>query len=192
MKLLVERLSSTPTRFHFEADSAWWAALRPREAGLPTQLALPLAFELSAHCMGHDLYLEGSAAGELELECSRCLARYRHGLREPFRLVLEPAGARVPADPEAAQALARDGMCLGSDLETGWYRGSEVHLGHFFLEVIALALPVKPLCREDCPGLCSRCGADLGQGPCGCSDARPDSPFAALAALRTGLRGGKS
>jgi uncharacterized protein len=192
MKLLVDRLTSTPAPFRFEADSGWWAAHMPREAGLPQELASPFRFELDAHRMGDDLYLEGRAEGALELECSRCLARYRHGLREPFRLVLEPAGARVPADPEGAQALARDGLCLGDDLEAGWYRGSEIHLGHFFLEVIALALPVKPLCREDCPGLCPRCGAGLGQGPCGCSEARPGSPFAALAALRSGLRGGES
>ncbi len=192
MKLLVDRLSSTPTRFRFEADSGWWAAHMRREAGLPQELPEAFVFELSAHLMGEDLYLEGAASGALELECSRCLARYRHGLREPFRLVLEPAGARVPADPEGALALARDGLCLGSEFEAGWYRGSEVHLGPFFLEVIALVLPVKPLCREDCPGLCPRCGADLSQGPCGCGDARPDSPFAALAPLRAVLRGGKS
>jgi uncharacterized protein len=192
MKLLVDRLTSTPARLRFEADTAWWASQMGPGAGLPRELAEPFVFELLAHRMGDDLYLEGSATGALELECSRCLARYRHGLRESFRLVLEPAGERVPADPESAQALARDGLCLGSELEAGWYRGSEVHLGRFFLEVIALALPVKPLCREECPGLCPRCGADLSQGPCGCASARPDSPFAALAGLRPGLRGGKS
>ena len=50
--------------------------------------------------------------------------------------MLEPAGARVPGDPEAAQALARDGLCLGDELETGWYRGSEVQLDSVCLELI--------------------------------------------------------
>ena len=33
---------------------------------------------------------------------------------------------------------------------------------------IFLTYPVKYLCREECPGLCTRCGANLNQGPCGC------------------------
>jgi uncharacterized protein len=103
--------------------------------------------------------------------------------------VLEPAGTRVPGDPEAAQALARDGLCVGDELETGWYRGSEVQLDSVCFELISLALPVQPLCREDCAGLCPRCGADRNTTSCDCdAQPRPDSPFAALASLR-GTRG---
>jgi uncharacterized protein len=128
--------------------------------------------------------------GAFDLECGRCLARYRQPLRESFRLVLEPAGTRVPGDPEAAQALARDGLCLGDELETGWYRGAEIQVDSLCLELIALALPVQPLCREDCAGLCPRCGADRNTTPCECAELRPESPFAALASLR-GTRGGR-
>lgn len=35
-------------------------------------------------------------------------------------------------------------------------------------EAIIIALPSHPLCRAACRGLCSRCGADLNQGPCSC------------------------
>jgi uncharacterized protein len=51
-------------------------------------------------------------------------------------------------------------------------------------EWISLALPVKPLCREDCAGLCPRCGADRNETACGCTETVRSSPFAALAALR--------
>ena len=113
MKILVERLTATPTLFELEADTSWWRAFMPAHRDLPRELDEPLRFRLHAHCMGQDLYLEGSVEGGLELECGRCLARYRQALREPFRLVLEPAGARQPADPEGAEALARDSVCLG-------------------------------------------------------------------------------
>ena len=142
--------------------------------------------------MGEDLYLEGSVEGRLELECGRCLARYGHRLREPFRLVLEPAGSRRPADPEGAEALERDGVCLGEEIEVGWYRGTEIDLGAVLFEVVALALPVKPLCRDECAGLCSRCGVDLNLGPCGCPEIETGSPFAVLKALREGDTGGES
>jgi uncharacterized protein len=95
----------------------------------------------------------------------------------------------VPADPEAAEALHKEGLCLGDEPEVGWYQGGEVHLDSLCLEVISLALPVQPLCREECPGLCSRCGAELAEGPCGCDEARPNSPFAVLAALRDETEG---
>jgi uncharacterized protein len=186
MQILVDRLTATPTPLHFEAGSGWWRQHMPPRSDLPRDLPIPFQVTGAVHRMGEDVYLEGCVEGGLELECSRCLARYGHRLREPFRLVLEPAGSRVPADPEAAEALARDGLCLGDEFETGWYRGGEIHLDSVCLEVISLALPVKPLCRETCAGLCVQCGADLNAGACGCREATPKSPFDVLAALRDG------
>jgi uncharacterized protein len=191
MKIPVERLTETPTAFELEAGDAWWASHMPPHRTLPSGLAEPLRVRVWGHRMAEDeIYLEGTVEGELELECGRCLARYRHALREPFRLVLEPAGLRQPADPAEAAALARDGVCLGEDIEAGWYRGTQIDLGAFLLEVVALALPVKPLCREDCRGLCPRCGADRNQGGCSCPEIATHTPFAALLARREGTTRG--
>jgi uncharacterized protein len=190
MRILVDRLTATPTELSFEIDAAWWRSALPELAELSRALLAPVEFRLAAHRMGEDVYIQGSAEGALELECSRCLKRYRHVLREPFRLVLEPAGDRSPADPEAAEALASDGVCLGDEIEAGWFRGNEIRLGAFFREVISLALPVKPLCAEDCAGLCPHCGIDLGVATCDCREAKPGSPFAVLAALRDRPTGG--
>jgi len=184
MQLRVDPLTTTPTSVHFEAGSGWWHARMPPNPGLPPDLADPIALDVTVSRQGDEIHLEGVVGGELELECSRCLARYRHPLHETFRLVLEPAGSRTPTDPEASQALASDGLCLDDDFETGWYRGNELHLDALCLEVISLGLPVKPLCREDCAGLCARCGADLNEAACGCGPVAQESPFAVLGALR--------
>jgi uncharacterized protein len=88
--------------------------------------------------------------------------------------------------------LARDGLCLGEDVETGWYRGLEIKLGPFFHEVVMTALPVKPLCREDCAGLCPRCGGDRNQVACDCPEFEKPSPFAVLETLRDGLLRGEN
>jgi len=190
MKLSVERLTATPTPFAYEEGTSWWCARMPAERGLPRELPEPFRVEGRAYQNGEDVVLEGCLEGSLELECARCLARYRHRLREPFRLVLEPAGMRVPAEPEASAALVRDGLCLSDEFELGWYRGSEIQLDSVCLEVISLALPVKPLCRDDCAGLCPRCGADRNEAACACVEAAPESPFAVLAALRSESTGG--
>jgi uncharacterized protein len=162
----------------------------PREASIPREVVEPFRVTGNAYRGGgsEEIVLEGMLTAAFELECARCLARYRHPLREPFRFVLEPAGLRTPAEPEAAGALVRDGMCLADEVGLGWYRGSEIQLDSVCLELVSLALPVKPLCREDCAGLCPRCGADRNDAPCGCSEAASKSPFAVLAARR-GERG---
>jgi uncharacterized protein len=188
MKILVDRLSTTPEHYAFRANEAWWRQRVP-PGDSPGELVDAFEVDVDAHLMGADILFSGNLRGVLELECGRCLTRYRHALQEDFQLVAEPAGTRVPADPEAAVALREEGLCLGDEPEVGWYQGGEIHLDSLCLEVISLALPVQPLCRESCPGLCSRCGAELAEGPCGCDEARPNSPFAVLAALRDETEG---
>jgi uncharacterized protein len=183
MKLLVDRLGASPTAFAFEGDAAWWAEGAPSSEWEPRPTG-PVRFELEAYKMGEDVHLSGQASAELACACSRCLARYGHALREPFRIVLEPAAGRSPADPEGAAALARDGMWVGDELDAGWYRGSEIDLTRFLREVVALALPVQPLCREDCAGLCPRCGADRNVERCACAEEKSTSPFAVLRRLK--------
>ena len=184
MKILLDRLTESPTCYRFEADPGWWGQAQTILPELAQAGPGTFEFEVAAHRMGADIYLEGLICGELALGCSRCLARYRQPLRESFRLILEPAGERVPADPQAAAALVRDGLCLVDELETGWFRGREIDLGAFFLEWVTLAVPVQPLCREDCRGLCPRCGVDRNVESCGCEEVRPSSPFAILRGLR--------
>jgi len=189
LKIAVERLSDTPQTFSFEAGDGWLCehmGVGPEDVARPVA---PVQIGLKAHTMADDVYLEGALSGQLDAECSRCLARYRHALRDEFRLVLEPARDRTPADPESAERLARSGLCLGEELEAGWYRGGVIQLDGFFAEVISLALPVKPLCKEDCAGLCPRCGVNRNEESCECVNIEPSSPFAVLATLRNGSSG---
>ena len=160
MKVLVDRLSATPAPLEFEATPEWFRERTETATSAEEILAEPVAISLEASLIGADLLIEGRAEGHLELACGRCLKRYRAPIREPFRLVLEPAGARVPADPEGAESLAGDGLYLSDELEAGWFRGPEIRLDRFVAELIALAIPTWPVCREDCSGLCPHCGID--------------------------------
>ena len=96
MKLLVDRLGASPTALTFEGDAAWWAEGAPASEWEPRPTG-PMRFELEAYKMGEDVHLSGQASAELACACSRCLARYGHALREPFRIVLEPAAGRSRA-----------------------------------------------------------------------------------------------
>ncbi len=188
MQLHVDRLKDTPSGFQFEPDPGWWEEAQAVMPELTPPVPEPIRIEGEAYRMGEDVYLEGRLTGQVELGCGRCLERYCHVLSEPFRLVLEPVGDRVPAEPQMAEALARSGVGLSDELEAGWFRGPVLDLGAYFREVVALALPFQPLCREACKGLCPRCGADRNRTACGCAETRPHSPFAALEVLRGGRR----
>jgi uncharacterized protein len=58
-----------------------------------------------------------------------------------------------------------------------------IDLGPLVRDAIVLDLPMAPLCREDCAGLCPQCGADRNEGPCGCVAPR-DARWANLDVLR--------
>ncbi len=59
----------------------------------------------------------------------------------------------------------------------------KVELDELLREDVLLDLPGKFLCREDCKGLCPRCGKNLNQGDCGCPKQEVDPRLAALQAL---------
>ena len=110
------------------------------------------------------LVLEGSARSLLELQCDRCGKSFS---REK-RVALDSLVAQELEDEE------NDDIVL---LDHG-----EVDLDEVFTTAVVLDMDTTHLCREDCKGLCHRCGADLNEGPCGCKP-EVDPRFAALAQL---------
>ena len=152
------------------------------------ELAIPLAdldrvplVELSpVRFSGEVAAIEGgfSVAGRLaysgSLECSRCLAPYPFSVDEDFSLVLYPH--------KAGQAPERE---LGRDeLDVSFYDAPEVPVRPIVEERIQMAVPMKPLCREDCAGLCPTCGADRNRGDCGCRTETTDPRWEALSKLK--------
>jgi uncharacterized protein len=187
-KLPVERLSEKAEAFRFEATGEWWNAREREDEREICEVEEPFVFELEVRRIGEGVLLQGRLDGKVTLECSRCAKRYPHSLRDEFRLMLEPEQGPEPTDPEGERGLAESGVCLGEDLEAGWYRGPVIRLDDFFGEVIALTMPLQPLCNEDCRGICSHCGVDLTVTQCDCVDEQIDSPFAVLAKLKGGSK----
>lgn len=206
-KIPIETLTDAGARFEFEMPSGWWEGRAPESEQQPAPVEAPFRFDLEARRTGCEVLLEGTMTGAVGLQCSRCGKRYPHALRETYRLVLEPAEGLEGADPEGERALAEKGLCLGEDLEAGFYRGPLLWLDDFFGEVVALAMPIQPLCSESCVGICPHCGAEriaIGEdemesggagvggsarafrATCDCEDEKIESPFAILASLKGG------
>jgi uncharacterized protein len=128
-----------------------------------------LAFELHKD---KDLFrLVGSVVSELELSCSRCL--------EPLRL---PVAAQFDLRylPVARSAVDTEREVNEEDLGTSYYRNDEIDLNELIREQFYLVLPMKPLCQDDCRGLCSQCGTNLNTDACDCAPVWEDPRLAAL------------
>jgi uncharacterized protein len=190
MKLAIDGLKGSSETFRYSIERGWWDERFADVEASGILLVGEPVIEIRARVRGENVGLKGELEGMLDAECGRCTRRYRQVLRDSFRLILAPLGdGEMPADPEGVHALERSGMCLGEDLEAGWYRGPEIELGEFFVEIISLAIPVQPLCDDECPGLCPACGISRSEQKCNCEDSKPASPFAVLAALREKTEG---
>jgi len=66
------------------------------------------------------------------------------------------------------------------DLISATYEGDEIDFTKEITEQVILAIPFKPLCSEDCKGLCIKCGAELNLAKCECSQDNMNLKFNAL------------
>ena len=128
-----------------------------------------LAFEI--HKDKDKFRLVGTVTTELELACSRCLDPFRLPVAAPFDLRYLPLSA-VSTDVEREVD--------DEDLETSYYENDAIDLNELLREQFYLALPMKPLCQDDCRGLCPQCGTNLNTGSCDCAPVWEDPRLAPL------------
>jgi uncharacterized protein len=118
--------------------------------------------------------LTGTLRTVLELECGRCLEGYTLPVNTTFDLLYLPA-AEAPAQGE--REVEED------DLDTAFYRDGIIDLAGLLREQLYLALPMKPLCRDVCRGLCPVCGTNMNTSSCSCANEWEDPRLAPLRAL---------
>ena len=138
-------------------------------------IVAPVRLEFELHKDKDRFRVVGSAVTELELPCSRCLEPFRMPVNAVFDLRYHPASEM---SDEEEREVEED------DLETSYYRDDQIDLNELLREQFYLALPMKPLCREDCKGLCPQCGTNLNTGTCECHVGWEDPRLAALRELK--------
>ena len=124
---------------------------------------VPVVADALLEWVSDGLLVTGTVEGGWEGPCRRCLNPVRATLRAEVQELFESK----PTDDDSYR--------LGHD---------SVNLEPLARESLVLDLPLAPLCREDCQGLCATCGADLNQGACDCPPAQADARWAALDVLR--------
>jgi uncharacterized protein len=148
----------------------------PARAGIELALPLdgPLEADLAVRRLEGELSVTGEVRATVLLECARCL--------RPFPLPVRGAVAAVFA-PRAEAAGEGDRELEGDDLEVQPLEHGAADLRAVIAEQVHLAVPIKPLCAEDCRGICPQCGADHAGGPCGCAAPPGDPRWEALRKL---------
>jgi uncharacterized protein len=133
-----------------------------------------LAFDIAKD--NQQFRLVGTVRTTLEMPCSRCLELFIMPIDQAFDLRYQP---HAQNSGEGEREIEED------DLTTAFYENDEIDLGHLMREQFYLALPMKPLCRADCQGLCPVCGTNLNKGACSCKREWEDPRFAALKKLKS-------
>ena len=141
-------------------------------------IAAPVALSFDVEKAKDQFRLAGRVQTALELTCSRCL--------EPFVWPME-ALFDLSYQPRAGFAAVGERQIDEEDFSTALYDNDEIDLGQLMAERLYLALPMKPLCRDDCRGLCSQCGTNLNRGSCSCPRAWEDPRLAALKAINLSI-----
>ena len=121
--------------------------------------AVPVRGKVSLTRTDRAILVKGVLDSEVELTCSRCLSLFNCPLilnieEEFFPTTDVNSGASLPLPDEPDHFTIDEQHVLD--------------LTEALRQCSLLAIPMKPLCREDCAGLCPSCGHNLNQGPCNC------------------------
>jgi uncharacterized protein len=119
--------------------------------------------------------VSGRLQARLGLVCGRCLDPFRQAIDQKLELFLLPH--REGQDEEDEVELSE------RDMVVGYYRDRTIDLGEMVREQFVLAIPMKRLCREDCKGLCPRCGINRNRESCECPVVDSDPRLASLGRL---------
>ncbi|HEY5087912.1 MAG TPA: DUF177 domain-containing protein [Gemmatimonadaceae bacterium] len=149
------------------ADDPIWSAADTRPLD-----AVHVEGRLSSAGNGR-FYFSGRLSGAVRLECRKCLTEMTRDVSEDAHFLFAPSGD--PTTEDDPDVFSYDAGAYQLDIRPavreGWL----------------LSAPAFVECREDCKGLCLKCGADLNDGACGCEPATTDARWESLRQSTSGV-----
>src|SRR5689334_4638878 len=119
--------------------------------------------------------VRGTIESEQSIDCSRCLAPVERRSAIPFEVSYVPRGTEL---------LESDHELGVADLDIAVLEGDALDLDEVVREQILLELPEQVFCRDDCKGLCEKCGANRNLIDCNCKEEEIDPRWSALKNLK--------
>ena len=130
--------------------------------------------------------LSGRLQANLALPCARCAESFDFPIDVPVQWRLVPAAAEKAAvrAPASSDDDAEDGREMNDDDPSiVTYDEPRIDVAPLAREQCYLAIPMKPLCRPDCQGLCPQCGTNRNVATCTCENQWEDPRLAGLKSL---------
>ncbi len=160
MELNLEEALEAPVAVSYRVEVPMGRLERPELLVLE-----PVAFAGTLQEADPGFVLTGTFSVAGEIACSRCLAPVAFSSSGEVSWLFAPVHRRPLEDETELTA---------GDLDVVWYDEFVVPFDPLVEEQLLLELPMKPLCRPDCLGLCPRCGADRNSAPCDCREEGDD------------------
>ncbi len=136
------------------------------------QFVGPIKTRIEFVKLGESISASGETRADLRLECVRCLEPVSFSLACDFRFVFQKSRPEAMKDDEDETLIFLDES------------GDKVDLGEEIKDYILLEMPLNPLCKSSCEGLCPTCGENLNLTQCNCTSIRIDPRWEALRALK--------
>lgn len=159
--------------FEFTLARDWWAPEKNNDQ--IEAIESPINVKIEIYRVGKKYVLNGVFKGALLVVCDRCLDAYVQKVESEFNSFLIPA----PEDVEKVEL-----ELMEEDMEVVFVRDDEVDLHDIIREQLYLSLPIKCLCRDNCQGLCTKCGCNLNKSTCECIKEQGHPSFAILNKLK--------
>jgi uncharacterized protein len=132
----------------------------------------PVRVELKVSKIEDQVRIKGGLSTLLRFTCSRCLTPFEFPVDSKFDLVY------LPEELEDLKEELEE-----EDVNTLFYSAPQLDLREVVLEQLNLTFPLRPLCTEDCPGICPVCGVVVRDGACSCAVAGADPRLESLKSL---------
>lgn len=179
LQVNVDRIPDEGLTIQAQEPADSFPPLKDAARGEAFRFDAPLQMEIRLRRVSNFVETSGRIRTTVHLTCSRCLGGYAQALSIPFEATYSEEASTPEASGEGAEIeLTTEAIDLFP------FRGRDIDLSDAVSEQVLLALPFRPLCREGCKGLCPRCGANLNQGVCECTEQPVDSRFAVLKNLK--------
>jgi uncharacterized protein len=123
----------------------------------------PVHVEATVKKIGEEIAIKGKVKTLLSFNCSRCLVPFEFPIDSRFDLVYLPEELE-----DVKEELDSE------DMSRFFYYHRKIDIKEIILEQLNLTFPVKPLCTEDCQGICPVCGKIVKQGECSCVSDKSD------------------
>ncbi len=139
----------------------------------------PVRIELHLNRNGEIVYIALLARATLILHCARCIEPFRQDIEGNVSFVVQrlKLGETVPETIEKGEAIDEDNLIFIK------YNERSMDITDFVRDAVLLSIPLKPICNEQCKGLCPVCGQNKNERDCGCVDNKTDPRWQSLSKL---------